>query len=92
MGISICAALSQAIMMADVSQPANTSPDSDLATQVARLWPHRAHEANILLGQLCRVGLHRWRQLDLAELVPGKDIHFCFWCDKVKIGGLTYTP
>ena len=67
-------------------------PDAQLATQVAKLWPHREHEANFMLGQLCRAGLHRWRQLDLAELVPGHDIHFCFWCSKIKIDGVVYDP
>jgi hypothetical protein len=46
------------------------SPNSDLATQVAKLWPHRECEANIILGQFCRIGLHWWRRLDLSELVP----------------------
>ena len=54
--------------------------DSDLAVPVAKLWPHRKHEANSVLGLLCRVGLHRWRRLDLATLAPGKDILHCFWC------------
>jgi hypothetical protein len=35
--------------------------DFDLATQVARMWPHRECEANIILGQFCRIGLHWWR-------------------------------
>jgi hypothetical protein len=74
--------------MADVVEPFYRSSDSELATQVARLWPHRECEANIVLGQFCRVGLHWWRQLDLSELVSGKDIHFCFSCKKVKIDGV----
>ena len=78
--------------MAAMVEPTNRTPDSKLATQVARLWPHREHEANIMLGQLCRVGLHWWRQLDLSELVPGKDVHFCFSCQKVKINGVMHNP
>lgn len=78
--------------MAAMIEPANRTPDSELATQVARLWPHREHEANIMLGQLCRVGLHWWRQLDLSELVPGKDVQFCFSCQKVKIDGVMHNP
>lgn len=66
--------------------------DAELAAQVAKLWPHREHEANIVLGQLCRVGLHRWRRLDLVTLVPGKDIVYCFWCAKIKIDGVVYEP
>ena len=73
--------------MTAVVEPAYRSPDSDLATQVAKLWPHRECEANIILGQFCRIGLHWWQRLDLSELVPGKEIHFCFLCKKVKIDG-----
>jgi hypothetical protein len=64
--------------------------DSELAIRVAKLWPNREHEANAVLGLLCRVGLHRWRRLDLAALVPDKDILHCFWCSKVKIDGIIY--
>ena len=78
--------------MTDVLELAYKSLDSDLATQVARLWPHRECEANIILGQFCRIRLHWWRQLDLSELVPGKEIHFCFSCKKVKIDGVVYEP
>ncbi|HEY0796659.1 MAG TPA: hypothetical protein VGD64_12855 [Acidisarcina sp.] len=66
------------------------SPDSGPAKQIAKLWPHREHESSIVLGQLCRIGIHRWRRLDLAELVPGKDIRHCFWCSKVEIDGIVY--
>ena len=65
-------------------------PDSELAVRVAKLWPNREHEANSVLGLLCRVGLHRWRLLDLAVLVPDKDIVHCFWCSKVRIDGIVY--
>jgi hypothetical protein len=65
-------------------------PDQELAGRVARLWPHREHEANGVFGLLCRVGVHSWRGLDLATLVPGKDIRHCFWCSKVKIDGIVY--
>ena len=68
----------------------NALPDSELAVRVAKLWPNREHEANSVLGLFCRVGLHRWRQLDLAELVPDKDIVHCFWCSKVRIDGIVY--
>jgi hypothetical protein len=78
--------------MADVIEPFYRSSDSELATQVARLWPHRECEANIMLGQFCRVELHWWRQLDISELVPGKDIHFCFSCEKVKNDGVAHDP
>jgi hypothetical protein len=76
--------------MTAVAESAYKSSDSDLATQVARLWAHRECEANIILGQFCRIGLHWWRLLNLSELVPGKDIHFCFSCKKVKIDGAVH--
>ena len=66
--------------------------DAQLATQVARLWPNREHESSAVLGHLCRLGIHRWRQLDLATFAPGRDIRFCFWCSKVRINGVAYEP
>lgn len=67
-------------------------PDSELAAQVARLWPHRQHESNAFAGLLCRAGLHRWRRLELSTLVHDRDIVHCFWCAKVRIDGTTYDP
>ena len=64
--------------------------DSELAVRVAKLWPHREHEANGALGLLCRAGMHRWRRLNLTSLVPDKDIAYYFWCSKVKIDGVIY--
>ena len=75
-----------------MSRQEHALPDSELASRVAKLWPHREHEANIILGLLCRAGVHRWRRLDLATLVPHKDILFCFWCSKVKVDGILYDP
>jgi hypothetical protein len=69
-----------------------TLTGSELANRVAKLWPNREHEASPILGLLCRVGIHRWRRLDLSELVPNKDIAHCFWCSKVKIDGTVYEP
>ena len=69
-----------------------TPADSELASRVARLWPHREHEANALPGLLCRAGVHRWRRLDIAALVPRRDAQHCFWCSKVKIDGVIYDP
>jgi hypothetical protein len=66
--------------------------DCDLAVRVAKIWPHREHESNSVLGVLCHFALHRWRQLDMASLVPEKEILHCFWCSKVKIDGITYAP
>lgn len=71
---------------------ANLASDAALAHSVAKLWPHREHESNAVKNFFCRAGMHRWRRLDLAELAPGKDIQFCFWCSKVRIDGATYEP
>jgi len=68
----------------------NAKPDFALAVRVAKLWPHREHEANSALGLLCRIGLHRWRRLNLTMLVPDKNVLHCFWCSKIKIDGITY--
>ena len=73
-----------------MANPNDALPDAELAHQMAKLWPNREHESNILLAQFCRVGLHRWRRLDLAALAPGKDIAHCFWCSKVKIDGVVH--
>jgi hypothetical protein len=70
----------------------NVRSDSELAVRVAKLWPHREHESNSIRGLFCRAGLHSWRRLNLATLVPGKDIQHCFWCSKVKIDGNVYVP
>lgn len=78
--------------MASMTAPYQHAADCDLAARVARLWPHREHEANILLSQCCRIGVHRWRKLDLSELLPGKEILHCFWCSKIKIDGVIYEP
>ncbi len=82
----------QAATMAIVIEPTEKPLDSGLATQVAKLWPHRENEANIILGQFCRIRLHWWRRLDLSEIFPGKDIQCCFSCKKVKIDGAVHEP
>ena len=65
---------------------------SELVTSLAKLWPHREHESNALKNLFCSVGLHSWRQLDLSELHPGREVHFCFWCSKIKIDGIIHDP
>jgi len=66
--------------------------DQQLATHLAKLWPHREHEAPSFAGLFCRVGLHRWRSLNTAQIAPQKQVRFCFWCSVVKIDGQIYTP
>jgi hypothetical protein len=66
--------------------------DQELATSLAKLWPHREHEAPSFSGILCSLDLHRWRSLDTTEIAPQKDVLFCFWCSVVKIDGHIYVP
>ena len=73
-----------------MNSPKYSLPDSEIATRVATLWPHREHEANTILALLCHIGLHRWHRLDLATLVPNKEILYCFSCSKIKIDGVVY--
>ena len=76
-----------------MSQPtASSTADQILATSLAKLWPHREHESNAMKSFFCRVGLHRWRGLDLRELVPGREVRFRFWCSRVRIDGIAYEP
>jgi hypothetical protein len=73
--------------------PASPEPSSDAvlaATLGRKLWPHREHESNAFKSLFCNFGLHRWRQLDLRELVPHKKVDFCFWCSKVRVDGIVY--
>ncbi len=76
--------------MAGVKNNESSLLDSELAAQLAKLGPHREHEAPAFAGIWCRIGLHRWRRLDLAALVPNRDILYCFWCSKVMIDGVIY--
>jgi hypothetical protein len=67
--------------------------DAALASSLAKLWPHRLHESGAIRNLFCRVGLHRWAQLNLQGLVSdGKQIRFCRWCSKIKIDGVIYDP
>jgi hypothetical protein len=68
------------------------SSDTELAKSLARLWPNREHESSALASLLCRIGIHRWRQLDLTEIAPNRNIRFCFWCSNIKIDGVIHTP
>lgn len=74
---------------------ADTDPersDAALAAALARLWPHREHEAGAVRGLLCRVGLHRWRHLDLEQIQPNRDVDYCLWRSKLRIDGQIYDP
>jgi len=70
----------------------NTADDLEIAARAAKLWPNRHHESSSICGLFCRLGLHRWRRLDLAEIIPGRDIAHCFWCSKVKVDGRVFDP
>lgn len=76
--------------MSPQSSSVKTLPDSEQAASMAKLWPHREHESNCLKSLCCSLGLHRWRQLNLDELVPGREVRYCFWCSKVRIDGLIH--
>jgi hypothetical protein len=78
-----------------MSQPSSTASnpaDATLIASLAKLWPHRAHESNAIKSLFCSIGLHRWRQLDLSELHPEKEVRFCFWCSKIKVDGIIHDP
>ena len=68
------------------------SEDAELAKSLAKLWPHREHEAGPIRGLCCRIGFHRWRALDLSNLVPGRQVRYCFWCSRVRMDGVIYEP
>jgi hypothetical protein len=74
------------------TQTASRPVDLALVASLAKLWPHREHESNAIKNLCCSVGLHRWRQMDLSELHPEREIRFCFWCSKIKVDGVTYDP
>jgi hypothetical protein len=75
-------------MLADGTKP--PSADAELIKSLARLWPHREHESNSVKNLFCWVGLHRWRRLDLSEMVPGREVRFCFWCSKIRVDGVIH--
>jgi hypothetical protein len=70
--------------------PASPSSDAALASSLATLWPHRWHESNWLQNVFCHAGLHNWKKLYLDELLPEREVKFCYWCPKVKLDGTIY--
>ncbi len=66
------------------------SNDAELAALLATLWPHRWHESNWLKNLFCHAGVYNWRQLYLDELLPEREVRFCYWCSKVKLDGVIY--
>jgi hypothetical protein len=73
-------------------EPTAHPADAELVASLAKLWPHREHESNAVKNLFCSIGFHRWRQLDLRELYPGKEIRFCFWCSEIEVDGIIYHP
>jgi hypothetical protein len=80
-----------------VEKPAERQPttptssgDAALAASLAKLWPHRWHESNWLKNLFCQCGLHNWKQLYLDELLPKREVRFCYWCTKVRLDGVIY--
>jgi hypothetical protein len=67
--------------------------DAALATALKRLWPHREHESSSVKAFFCLFRLHRWRKLDIEQVIPpGKEVRFCHWCSKIRINGVSYEP
>jgi hypothetical protein len=73
-----------------MKKAAKAEEDLELARRAARLWPNRQHEASAVWGLLCRCGLHRWRRVNLSDLMPAKNILHCFWCSRVMIDGTVH--
>jgi hypothetical protein len=65
--------------------------DAVLARELAKLWPHREHESNSMKALCCACGVHRWRKLYLDELLPGREVRYCFWCSRVRVDGVSYS-
>jgi hypothetical protein len=65
--------------------------DAELARSLAKLWPHREHESSVWKNLLCRLGLHPRAQLDLNRQVPGREVWFCRWCDRITIDGRPFS-
>jgi len=78
----------------ELAQPpsglATPSSDAELAAWLAKLWPHRWHESNWLKNVFCQFHLHNWKQLHLEELLPAREVRFCYWCSKVELDGSIY--
>ena len=70
--------------------PLPVRSDAELAASLAKLWPHRWHESNWLKNLFCHFGWHNWKQLYLDELLPNREVRFCYWCSKVKLDGVIY--
>ena len=74
-----------------MESPERRLPDSELAGRIAKLWPHREHESNSVLGLLCRIDLHSWRRLDLASLVLTRTFSIASGAQKLKLMELFMT-
>jgi hypothetical protein len=73
--------------------PTEDCSDAELAKSMAKLWPNSLHESSALKNLLCHLGLHRWAQLNVENLLPEKkEIRFCRWCSRVKVDGVIYDP
>ena len=64
--------------------------DAALANSLKRLWPNREHESNWFMQLFCRLGFHYWSELNLATVMPKREVRFCFWCPALKIDGVIY--
>jgi hypothetical protein len=69
--------------MADKVEPFYRSSDSELATQLARLWPHRECEANIIARTILPCGVALVAAVGLIRACAGaKTFIFAFRAKK----------
>jgi hypothetical protein len=52
---------------------------------LARLWPNRVHESNWVKSLLCRLGFHRWQEMQFGPSVALQKARFCRWCPEIKV-------
>ncbi len=58
---------------------------NEVTARLARLSPHRVHEANWFKSILCSFGFHPWYYPKLDRTIPEGEIGYCRWCAKVKV-------
>jgi hypothetical protein len=68
--------------MADKVEPFYRSSDSELATQLARLWPHRECEANIIARTILPCGVALVAAVGLIRACAGQRHSFLLFVQK----------
>ena len=64
--------------------------ETELATSLQRMWPHREHESGVLRSLMCFLGAHLWLAPDYTSIVRRRNVRFCLWCSCVEIDGRVY--